>query len=582
MNKLINSFRWIFPILIRYNKGFLLLIPISLAVTIPTLIIAGSSSQFIDGYLLNVRDNFAIPIAWLLLISTLVMVALLAIQSVVLVRIEAFIIKSASVRIFKRIFSLPYSYFAVNPSGETAGRIGLALQVGQQLVTQVTGFAIVLVRALIVLTFSLIISPQLTILSTIILVTNVTLSFYITSKREAANRELAVNKGLAEGEGLNAVANIESIKASALESEFFKSWASIFGKSVNQQQNQSFYNAIGSMISTVSSFLLQTLVVILGGFLILDGKLSLGSLVAYQFLLSTIITPINQIPQLVSALQTLSGLSGRISLLFSETTESYVKSLDEDKSRESGVAAIKLTGDLKIDNISFRYEGAKNDLFEDITIEIPAGNHLAIVGGSGSGKSTLIKMIAGLYHPTNGMIRYDGISWEEHTDLTMRQTIAYVPQDMFLFSDTLHHNISLWDPRFTPQECYEAASLALMQNEIDSYPLGIQRTLNDNGSDLSGGQKQRIEIARGLVRKPTIMLIDEGTSALDDYTEKAVMENIKSVKTTLVTVAHRMHSAEISDYVIVLDKGKIVQKGPPDLLRNQPGRYSELLKAEEA
>ena len=162
----------------------------------------------------------------------------------------------------------------------------------------------------------------------------------------------------------------------------------------------------------------------------------------------------------------------------------------------------------------------------------------------------------------------------------MRQSIAYVPQDMFLFSDTIQNNISLWDPRFTAEECYNAAKEALMQNEIDSYPLGIQRKLNDNGSDLSGGQKQRIEIARALVRKPTIMLIDEGTSALDDYTEKAVMKNIKNTHSTLITVAHRMHSAEISDYVIVLEKGKLVQQGTPKELREKPGRYSQLLAAE--
>jgi ATP-binding cassette subfamily B protein len=580
MNKLLKSFYWIVPILAKYKNGFIILIPISTAVTIPTLMIAGSSSQFVDGYLLNVRDNFAIPIAWILFISTLVIITLLAIQSIVLVRVEAFVIKSASVSIFRRIFSLPYSYFAVNPSGETAGRIGLALQVGQQLITQVTGFTIVLTRALIILIFSLIISIQLTLLSTILLAVNVTLSFYITSRREAANKELAVNKGLADGEGLNAVANIESIKASALESEFFKSWATIFGKSVNQQQNQSFYNAVGSMVSTVSSFLLQTTVIILGGFLILEGKLSLGSLVAFQFLLSSIVIPINQIPQLVSSLQTLSGLSGRISLLFDVQTEHYVKSLEIDPSRESETESEKLNGDIKINNIDFNYEGAAK-LFEGINVEIQAGKHLAIVGGSGSGKSTLIKIIAGLYHPTNGDIEYDGLKWDHHPDLKMRQSISYVPQEMFLFSDTLHNNISLWDPRFTPNDCYKAATMALMQKEIDSYPLGIQRKLNDNGSDLSGGQKQRIEIARALVRKPTIMLIDEGTSALDDYTEKAVMKNIKSIKTTLVTVAHRMHSAEISDYVIVLDKGKVVQEGPPESLRRQSGRYSELLKAEE-
>ena len=580
MTKLLRSFSWIIPILWRYRKGFIILLPISLAVTIPTLIIAGCTSQFIDGYLLNLRDNFAIPIGWILLLSTLTLISLLIIQAIILVRVEAFIIKSASVRIFKKIFLLPYSYFAINPSGETAGRIVLALQVGQQLVTQVTGFSIVLLRAFIILTFAIILSAKLTALSSILLIINVVFSFYITSKREAANKDLAINKGLADGEGLNAVANIESIKASALETEFFKSWAELYSRSVNEQQNQSFYNAVGAMISTVSAFLLQTIVIILGGFLILEGKLSLGSLVAYQFLLATIVTPINQIPQLVSSLQLLSGLSGRISILFDEEDEDYVVSLSRDAEREKELIPEKLEGSIYINDIVFGYNGSKSNLFENITIQIPKGNHLAIIGGSGSGKSTLIKMIAGLYHPNSGQIKFDGIEWKNHADLKMRTSIAYVPQDMFLFSDTLHNNISLWDPRFSETECYEAATIALMKTEIDSYPIGIKRILNDNGSDLSGGQKQRIEIARALVRKPSILLIDEGTSALDDYTEQQVMNNIKNMNLTLVTVAHRMYSAKISDYVVVLEKGRIVQEGTPQQLEKIEGRYAELLKAE--
>jgi ATP-binding cassette subfamily B protein len=568
MKKLLKSYSWIMPILWRYRKGFITLLPISLAVTIPTLIIAGCTSQFIDGYLLNLRDNFAIPIGWILLLSTLTLICLLSIQAIILVRVEAFIIKSASVSI------------AINPSGETAGRIGLALQVGQQLVTQVTGFSIVLLRAFIILTFAIILSGKLTGLSSILLIINVVFSFYITSKREAANKDLAINKGLADGEGLNAVANIESIKASALEAEFFKSWAELYSRSVNEQQNQSFYNAVGAMISTVSAFLLQTGIIILGGFLILEGNLSLGSLVAYQFLLATIVTPINQIPQLVSSLQLLSGLSGRISLLFDEEDEDYVVSLSGDAEREKQLIPEKLEGTININDIVFGYNGSKSNLFENITISIPKGNHLAIIGGSGSGKSTLIKMIAGLYHPNSGQIEFDGIDWKSHADLKMRTSIAYVPQDMFLFSDTLQNNISLWDPRFSETECYEAATIALMKTEIDSYPIGIKRILNDNGSDLSGGQKQRIEIARALVRKPSILLIDEGTSALDDYTEQQVMNNIKKMNLTLVTVAHRMYSAKISDYVIVLEKGRIVQKGTPQQLEKIEGRYAELLEAE--
>jgi ATP-binding cassette subfamily B protein len=239
-----------------------------------------------------------------------------------------------------------------------------------------------------------------------------------------------------------------------------------------------------------------------------------------------------------------------------------------------------LNGEIIGTNIYYTFPSSNHEIFSGISFSIPAGSHLAIVGGSGSGKSTLLKMIAGFYEQDSGELLYDGRSWQNIPDPQLRSSMAYVAQDVFLYRASVFDNVTLWDPRFDQDDAYEALCDACLQAEIDTYPEGINRMLRDNGSDLSGGQKQRIEIARALIRRPSIMLMDEATSALDDKTESNVLKTIKSKKISLITVAHRMLSAELSDYVIVLDKGVIVQSGTPNSLSNIDGYYQNLLLAE--
>jgi len=573
-----SPFSWIIDILARYKLSLALLLPVCIASIVPELIIAGATSQFIDSYLVNNRSNFAIPIGWILLLCSVLLVFILSFQSLILRRLENLFIRRVSIIVFTQLFRLPFYFFLSNQPAEASARLALGMQIGQMSVSKILAFFLSVLRAFLILIFTLLVSVRLTIVSLFILLANLLITAQITQRREGANRKLAIVQALADGIGTSGISTIESIKASALENEFFNKWSDKFSLGVNGQQIQSLYVALTGILGDVSTFITQTSIVIIGGFLILDGSLTLGSLVAFQFLLGSIVAPLGGISEFANTIQQLTGLSGRVSDVIANDKDPRVKSFTtpESESRSS------LLGHIEGRDIFYRFPGADDPIFNGINFDIPVNTHLAIVGGSGSGKSTLLKLIAGFYCQNDGCLLYDGKPWDQIPDLQLRTSMAYVAQDVFLFRATIFDNVTLWDPRFDQTDAYLALCDARLRAEIDSYPDGVNRMLRDNGSDLSGGQKQRIEIARALIRNPKIILMDEATSALDDRTEADLLSVIKSKDRTLITVAHRMLSAQLSDQVIVLERGHIVQQGHPKDLENVPGHYRNLLLAEDS
>ncbi|MBM5815287.1 MAG: ATP-binding cassette domain-containing protein [Cyanobacteria bacterium K_Offshore_surface_m2_239] len=573
-----SSFSWIIDIFSRYKIPLLLLMPICVASIVPELIIAGATSQFIDSYLINNRLNFAVPISWVLLISSILIISILAFQMLILRRLESLFIRRVSVTVFTQLFRLPFHFFLSNQPAEASARLALGMQIGQMAVSKLLAFCLSILRAFTILFFTLLISVKLTVISLLILVANLLVTAQITQRREGENRKLAMVQALADGIGTSGISTIESIKASALENEFFNKWSDKFSVGVNGQQIQSLYVAFTAVLGDVSTFATQAAIVIIGGFLILDGSLTLGSLIAFQFLLGSVVAPLGNISDFANTIQQLTGLSGRVSDVIANDKDPRVQSFSANESQSHP----RLIGHIEGKNIHYRFPEAEDPIFSGLNFNIPAGTHLAIVGGSGSGKSTLLKMIAGFYSHDQGTLLYDGKPWEEIPDLQLRTSMAYVAQDVFLFRATIFENVTLWDPRFDQLDAYKALCDAKLRQEIDSYPDGVNRMLRDNGSDLSGGQKQRIEIARALIRDPSIILMDEATSALDDRTEAEVLSVIKSKERTLITVAHRMLSAQLSDQVIVLERGKIVQRGHPKELAEVPGYYLNLLLSEDS
>ena len=567
-----------------YRHSIAVLLLVSSAQAVLTLLVAGFTSTFIDGFLQNQRFYFGIPLIWLLLITLLAWLALLAGQFLVLRRMELLLSKRLTADLFRKLFQVTFGFYQARFQGEIASRMLLGMETTQVVVAQMLRFGLSLWIGLFVLIFALVISPWLALLVLVVMAGNLILNWWLTDQRYDANRRLAIEQGKAQGKGLQGINNIETLKASGLEFDFLSQWQGSFGNVVTQNQQLGAQMALATITASGSTFLLSALIITAGGLLIIAGKMSLGTLVAFQFLQGQLTAPISSLPQLNATLQQLIGSLGRLEDLKRSDDDPLVRSfaLPEHSSSPHESPQVRLQGRLDLENLSYSFNPVAPPFISNLSLSIPAGSQLAIVGGSGSGKTTLIRVLAGLYQPSGGRLLFDGQPWEHHGDRLMRDSLAYVPQQVFMFNASIHDNITLWRSGYRLQELEEAASDAQILNTITSHPEAFARHLKDNGSDLSGGERQRMELCRALLRRPSILLLDEATSALDNATQMQVLDALKARGLTVVSVAHRLDAALRSDQVLVMAQGAVVELGSPQELLEQNGAFRVLVESEHA
>lgn len=563
-----------------YIGSLLVLLLAATAQSFITLLVAGLTSIFIDSFLQNQQLAFGIPIVWILLLVLIAWLALLSVQFVVLRRLQLMLSKRLTADLFRKLFQLNYDFFQARFQGEIASRMLLGMSTTHVVVAQLLRFFVSLWIGLIVLLLASVISVWLSLLVLIVMGGNLFLNWWLTFQRYDANRRLAIEQGKADGKGLQGINNIETLKASGLEVDFLSQWQGSFANVVVESQKLGRQMAIASVTAGASSFLLNALIITVGGLLIINGKMSLGTLVAFQFLQGQLIEPINSLPQLNSTLQHLIGDLGRLDDLKNSTNDPLVRSFAVGTETVSNDTFLK--GSIELRSISFSFDAVSPPFIADLNLTIPSGSTLSIVGGSGSGKTTLIRLLAGLYQPSSGDLLFDGKLWQDHGDDVMRRSLAYVPQQIFMFNASVQDNITLWRPGYTLDELEEAARDANALDTITAHPEAFQRHLRDNGNDLSGGERQRLELCRALLRRPTILLLDEATSALDNVTQSKVLDNFQRRGITMVSVAHRLDAALRSDQVLVMKAGKLVELGSPQDLVLREGPFWELVQAEQA
>lgn len=572
-----SLYRWVPSLLAPYRSLLPWLALVSLFGALPELFIAGATSQFIDGFLQEGRENIGIPLIWITSVAVVVLIGMLNLQKLILRSLANQLLKRISSLLYISLFSLPYRYFVQRMSGELATRLILPFSLVQLGVSGVIDFVLSLGSGLIALVVGLLISPWLSLFTILIAGGNSAFTLWVREVRKSDNYKLAMLQGKAQGTGIYVIQCIESIKASGLENESFMQWSANFNDALAELQKQSLAAAVVGLVGSTSGFLLRCGVILLGGILIILGQNSLGELMAFQFLMGMIQAPLQQLSLLSNQLQQLDGDVGRINDVIDSEVDPMVRSFRitsdvKDDQRQ-------LAGRIELSELVYQFSSTTPLMFSGINFTLEAGQHLAIVGGSGSGKSTLLRLLAGLYRPTQGSILYDGRDWLGWDDPTMRNSIALVSQDVFLFPATLEQNLSLWDPRFSSAEALTALNQAGLLDDLGGAG-ALSLHLGEGGANLSGGQRQRVEIARALLRQPTLLLMDEATSSLDDRRERQILAAVKSQPRTLVTVAHRMYGAQISDWVIVLDQGQLVEQGPPGVLAQSGSFYQRLLEAE--
>ena len=312
-----------------------------------------------------------------------------------------------------------------------------------------------------------------------------------------------------------------------------------------------------------------------GLYLIIQGQFTVGTLFAFQAMLVSFTAPVME---LASAGTTIREMRTNM-----ERIEDVMEYPADVKDREEGKEEIsydKLTGKVELKNVTFGYSRLAPPLIENFSMTLEAGQKVAFVGGSGCGKSTLAKLISGLYQPWSGEILFDDKPISEIDRNIFTGSLAVVDQDITLFEDTIANNIKMWDRSIEDYEMIISSRDASLHEDIMQRDGGYQYRIMEGGRDFSGGQRQRIEIARVLAQDPTIMVMDEATSALDARTEYEVVKAIKDRGITCIVIAHRLSTIRDCDEIIVMEHGRIVERGKHEELMTHHGKYEELILSE--
>jgi NHLM bacteriocin system ABC transporter peptidase/ATP-binding protein len=552
-----------------------LLVVLSFALIVPSIVAAGFSKIFVDDILIQHTTSWLVPLLIGMAVTAAFRAILTAARQSLLLRLQTKLAVVMISRFLWHIMALPIEFFTQRHAGDVASRVSANEQIARLLSGGIAANALNLTSIIFFAAAMAIYDLPLAAIGVSMSLANVLALRFIGERRQDLSRSLAIEQGKLVGATVSAVRTIETLKASGLEDEAFGQWAGIQAKALNAEQ-QLGISAIGlEMLPTLFSGLTVAAILGIGGLRVIEGSLTLGSLVAFQSLMASFSGPVTELVNYVGNFQTIRGALERL-----EDVYNY----PPDKSGKDVVAADrfppKLTGRVELSNIQFGYSILEPPLLADLSITVQPGSRVALVGASGSGKSTLAKLICGLYRPWAGEIRIDGWTVPEIPPQVFANSVAYVDQDVFLFEGTARDNLTLWDLTVTEADLSQALKDAVIHDDIATRPGNYDCHVNEGGTNFSGGQRQRIEIARALVSNPSVLVLDEATGALDPITEKAIDDNLRRRGCTCIIIAHRLSTIRDCDEIIVLEQGKIAERGTHEQLILLQGAYAKLVAEE--
>ncbi|GAB5537358.1 MAG: ABC transporter ATP-binding protein [Rubricoccaceae bacterium] len=318
------------------------------------------------------------------------------------------------------------------------------------------------------------------------------------------------------------------------------------------------------------------LVVAVGGRLVISGELTVGNIVEFVLYVTILTWPVASFGYVVSMVQQASASMSRIVEILDIQPD-----IEDNERTDSAITEVE--GRITFEDVSFRYTADGPDVLHDVSFDVPAGTTLGIVGRTGAGKSTLVELIPRLIDPTEGRVLVDGRDARELPVAVLRGAIGYVPQEVFLFSDTVGNNIAFGEMDATDELVRSAAEEADLLANVEDFPLGFETIVGERGITLSGGQKQRTAIARALIRQPEILLFDDALSAVDMRTEATILENLRQQfgRRTVVVVSHRVSAVQDADLILVLDEGRVAERGTHDALVDLGGAYAEMVRKQQ-
>jgi ABC-type bacteriocin/lantibiotic exporter with double-glycine peptidase domain len=392
-------------------------------------------------------------------------------------------------------------------------------------------------------------------------------------KKNAMNLE--VTEARLQNVTMTGMSNLETIKALGGERHFFAQWEKTYAQSLNARVTTITHNIY---LSALPEFVLQVtdgVILCLGTWLILQGEMTPGMILASQGLINETIYPIIRA---IASVQTALRVNSSIQRI-KEVTDCNKECTDLRLPADDELPDVaKLAGEIELRDVTFGYDRSLPPIIEHFSLKIKAGERIALVGPSGCGKSTVLSLVSGLYEPWEGEVLFDGKPRKAIDRMTFVNSVSVVNQDVTLFEGTIADNVKMWDESIEDFSMVVACNNAQIHHEIMERPGAYQGIVAERGKNFSGGQRQRIEIATALAKEPTILLMDEGTSALDPATEAKVMQHLYHEGMTMIMIAHRLETIAQCEQIYVVEHGRITQHGTHDELRQMDGLYSNLLK----
>ena len=543
--------------------GFVLLVP--------GIVSAGFIGLFIDRVL--VRHS----VSWLpVLVAAMFGMALLRggiyyLQQRTLARGQVALGAQVSARLMWQVLNLPLGFFAQRFPGDIANRFNLVDRFGGTVFSGLAPSTISMISILGYGAALYFLDPVLGLVATLtVFLALGMLTASVRGLADAGRRMISQDAAL-QGATIQGLAMIEDFRVSGTEGMFLGRWSGYQAQVLEAEHRSTLRSNALSEASSLITAVGTVAVLIVGGMRVIDGALSIGSLVAFQMLVGGFFGPVLGLVSVGGQLQQLRGIGERL-----DDVGRYADSQPEVEAPPP--MAAPPGRDLKIEELDYRFGPTDPPFISGLSLEIKSGQRIGLVGPSGSGKSTFGRMLVGLATPTGGRILLGGVPLGSWPQEELRSSIAYVDQNVGLFSGTIRDNLTLWDETIPEERVFQSARLGGAHDFITRRAGGYTARLSPGGSNFSGGERQRLAIARALAIEPSVLVLDEATSALDAVVEQQIMDDIRRLGCTCIIVAHRLSTIRDCDRILVMEHGRIVESGTHTELVALGGLYRGLVE----
>lgn len=549
---------------------------LGLLLAVPTLAVPELLRYFTDGAASSDGPAIGVVIGGTLA-AGIALYGLIWAQQRILLKASVRIAVSQSERFLSTLLRLPMEYFSQRFSAELASRTQLLDNIANTGAVQLTRILIELAMSLIYLAWIALQDLVLAAVAIAVAAANIVLARSVSHRRKNENFRLRRSQGVLAGLGAMALKNLDALRSSGTENSFFVRFSGYQARELGFRQRSAELGAITSALPPFFHMVGGAAVLGVGGLRVIAGDMSVGDVMATYFVIGSFLLPLGKYIESVGSFQFLEADLQRVQDV-----------IDADEGRKTpqgqkttGLASIgrrvRLAGRLELKNVTFGYRPHHQPIVEGFDLILEPGQRVALVGPSGSGKSTIASLIAGIYQPWSGHILFDGHARDEVPHEVVIDSLAYVNQQINLFSGTIRENLTMWNPTVPDALVLAAARDAHIHDEIAQRPLGYDTLVEEGGENFSGGQRQRLEIARALVHRPSLIVLDEATSDLDAAVEARIDDSLRRRGCACLYVAHRLSTVRDCDEILVLDQGKTVQRGHhEELMKNRGGLYRSL------